>query len=139
MLEYNVSKMIKTYDENEYPYDANEYSDLESRSEALGWDLFELLDHDEEFHKDILYFIFKTGTDFDQICYGGVALAQYFLERIIGENYSIKDFINYWIESVEYHDLMVKAVDSALERAREKIEAMELKSNLESNNEGSLC
>ena len=103
----------------------NDYSDLESRSEALGWDLSELLDEDKDFRKDILNFIIETGTDFDQICFGCIALAQYYLECVRPDRCGFEDFYIHWIEPVEYHDLMVKAVDSALERAKKRIETSE--------------
>ena len=101
-----------------------DYSDLDSRSDALGWDLGELLDGDEVFRKDILNFIIETGTNFDEICFGVIALAQYYLECIRPDRCGMEGFFGYWGE-VNYHELMVKAVDSALERVKKKIEALE--------------
>ena len=115
----------------------NDYSDLESRSEALGWPLYELLDRDEEFRKEILHFISETGTNFDQICFGSIALAQYYLECVRPDRCGLEDFYNYWIEPVEYHNLVVKAVDSALERAKKRIETLEAE-NAVSTDERSL-
>jgi len=111
-----------------------DYSDLESRSDALGWDLGELLDEDEDFRKDILYFITETGSSFDQICFGVIGLAQYYLERVRPDRCGTANFYDYWIEPAEYHPMMIKTVDYALERVRNKIEAMEL----ENSNERSL-
>lgn len=102
-----------------------DYSDLDSRSEALGCDLGELLDEDDEFRKDILHFIAETGMDFDQICFGIIGLAQYYLERVRPDRCGTEDFYAYWIEPTEYHPLMTNSVDSALECVKNRIQAME--------------
>ncbi len=108
-----------TDETNESKYDFAEK--LEDGFSDLGMDLYEVLDDDEQFKKDILHFIIQTGENFNQICFGIVALASYVLERTRPDHCGMFDFQSFWIEPCEYNPIMIATVDAALERAYKRL------------------
>jgi len=80
-------------------------------------DLLETLDCDQELTSVIHQLTDTTGSNIEQIIFGGVALGKYIIEKLFPNRVDPEFFWDFWIDTCQYNADAIAAIDHSIDRA----------------------